>query len=149
MKVKQVYANDTLVGEAATWAAVYLLLSEKGVSFVGAPDAAEGPAAFFLRGEVAKPDSSRSKLEIGTPQGMPPIHSVACERARAITRGLIKTERSAGNPQLDSGMLRLECLRGGYYWISLDGRHVLRGKSHSEAADLDPKFIEVMERAGR
>jgi len=56
MKTKAVYVNDTLVGEAVTWAAVYKLLT-----------------------------------------------------------GLINTERAARGLQLKLGMLRLQCLSGGYY----------------------------------
>lgn len=47
-------------------------------------------------------------------------------------------------------MLRLECHSGDdYYWIALDGGRLLRGKSVFEADDLQPKFIDAMERAGR
>jgi hypothetical protein len=46
-------------------------------------------------------------------------------------------------------MLKLECMSGGYYWISLDGHRLLRGDSIWEEADeLQPKFIDGMERAG-
>jgi len=46
-------------------------------------------------------------------------------------------------------MLRLKCRTGGYYWITLDGRRLLRGKSPDTSDELQPKFSEAMERAGR
>jgi len=46
-------------------------------------------------------------------------------------------------------MLKLECTKGGYYWISLDGSRVLRGKAIFDAEELQPKFADAMERAGR
>ena len=47
-------------------------------------------------------------------------------------------------------MLRLECHRGDdYYWIALDGSRLLRGKWLPEADELQPKFIDAMERVGR
>lgn len=146
MKVKQVYVNNTLVGEAATWAAVYLLLSEKGVGFVGVPNAAEGPDAFFLRGEAAKPEPSNPDPDRAA-QARAPRHPDISERAKAIAQGLINTAR-ARSPHLDSGLLRLECLKGGHYWISFSGDQVLRGSSHFEAHELQRKFIDDMERAG-
>lgn len=42
--LKKVYVNDTLVGEASTWAEVWKLVKAKNVQFVGKPGAAEGPA---------------------------------------------------------------------------------------------------------
>ena len=50
---------------------------------------------------------------------------------------------------MDHGKLRIKCHTGGYYWISADGRQVLRGKLLSGADELQPKFIDAMERAGR
>ena len=70
-------------------------------------------------------------------------------RARAIAEGLIRTKRAHYHGVFDQGMLRLACRKGGYYWISLDGSRVLRGKMLFEAEELQPKFIEAMERAGR
>ena len=46
-------------------------------------------------------------------------------------------------------MLRLGCRNGGSYWVTLDGRRVFRGKALFEAAELQPKFGDAMERAGR
>jgi hypothetical protein len=51
---------------------------------------------------------------------------------------------------LDQGMIRLEGMIGGYYWISFDGSRVLRGADvWEDAEELQPKFIDAMERAGR
>ena len=45
---------------------------------------------------------------------------------------------------------RQAAVRGGdYYWIALDGSQLLRGKLLSEADELQPKFIDAVERAGR
>ena len=70
-------------------------------------------------------------------------------RATTIARGLIATRRAAGIIAMDNGTLRIRCRAGGYYWISLDGRRVLRGKMLFEADELQPKFSDAMERAGR
>jgi hypothetical protein len=70
-------------------------------------------------------------------------------RAKAIAEGLIRTERAGRHGVIDQGTLKLECTKGGYYWISLDGSRVLRGKVIFEADELQPKFIDAMERAGR
>jgi hypothetical protein len=70
-------------------------------------------------------------------------------RATSIVRGLIKTERAAGIMSLEYGMLQLKCRSGGYYWITLDGGQVRRGKTLFKADELQPKFIDAMERAGR
>ena len=46
-------------------------------------------------------------------------------------------------------MLRLKCKSGsGYYWVSLDGGRLLRGMTPFEAEELQPKFIDAMERTG-
>jgi hypothetical protein len=70
-------------------------------------------------------------------------------RATSIARGLIRTERAAGVIKPHQGMLRLECHGGGFYWISLDGGRLLRGAAVWEAEELQPKFIDAMEGAGR
>ncbi len=64
---------------------------------------------------------------------------VISERAKAIAQGLINSDRVRHKGVFDQGMVRLECVRGGYYWISLNGASV----------ELQPKFIEAMEWAGR
>ena len=70
-------------------------------------------------------------------------------RARAIAEGLIRTGRAGKHGVYDHGMLRLECLAGGFYWISLDGSRVLRGAKLFDAEELQPKFADAIERAGR
>jgi hypothetical protein len=85
------------------------------VSFVGTPDAAEGPSTFFLRGEVEKSDQSIQRIHIEATRAMTPTDAGASARAKAIARGLINTERAATGLQLKNGMLRLECLSGSYY----------------------------------
>jgi hypothetical protein len=42
----------------------------------------------------------------------------------------------------------LACKAGGFYWISFDGRRVLRGFSYSAAEKLQPGFVAAMEHAG-
>jgi len=69
-------------------------------------------------------------------------------RATSIARGLMRTERAAGIIKLHQRMLRLECHGGGFYWISPDGGRLLRGAALWEAEELQPKFIDAMERAG-
>jgi hypothetical protein len=70
-------------------------------------------------------------------------------RATAIASGLVRTERAAPGSKFDHGLLRLECFAGGFYWISLDGSRILRGIQLIDAEELQPKFIDAMERAGR
>ena len=50
---KQVYVNDTLVGEARTWDEVRKLLDDKGVCLFGELGAAEGPTAFFVKRHIS------------------------------------------------------------------------------------------------
>ena len=145
MKAKGVYINNTLIGEAATWAAAYMLVSQKDISFVGTPEAAEGPTAFFLQGMLTPSDPSKSKFDA---QPLAPRPIDVSEATKAIAQGLIISGR-ARSPQFDGGMLRLECLSGGFYWISFEGRRVLRGKLLLEADELQRRFIDDMERAGR
>ena len=79
-----------------------------------------------------------------------PLNDTAIStRARAIAEGLIRTRRAGYSGVIDQGMLKLECTKGGYYWISLDGSRVLRGSTIFEADELQRKFIDAMERAGR
>ena len=70
------------------------------------------------------------------------------QRASTIARGLIRTRRAASIINVDHGMLRLGCRTGGWYWVSADGRRVLRGKVLFEADELQPKFADAMARAG-
>jgi hypothetical protein len=71
------------------------------------------------------------------------------ERAAAVTRGLVRSGRAAKDIRYEEGMLRLQCLSSGFYWISLDGSQVLRGSTLTEADELQAKFRDAMERAGR
>ena len=146
MKRKNVYVNEKMIGEGGTWGSVHQLLSERGITFVNAPTAVEGPDAFFMRGEVANSDPSKPAVDSGA-QSLAAMHPGISERAAAIAQGLVNTGR-AKCPQPDKGMLRLECLDGGFYWISSSGDQVLRGSSQSEADELRRKIIDDMERAG-
>ena len=70
-------------------------------------------------------------------------------RATMIARGLLATKRAVGIISMDHDRLRLKCRVGGYYWIDLDGRRVLRGMLLSGAEELQSKFVDAMERVGR
>jgi hypothetical protein len=70
-------------------------------------------------------------------------------RARAIAKGLIRTKRAGSHGVVDQGILRLECLKGGFYWISLDGKGLLRGARLQGASELQATFLDTMERAAR
>jgi hypothetical protein len=70
-------------------------------------------------------------------------------RAKAIAEGLIRTDRAGRHGVIDQGMLKLECTKGGYYWVSFDGSRVVRGARLPTADELQPKFTDAMERAGR
>jgi hypothetical protein len=70
-------------------------------------------------------------------------------RASSIARGLLRTERAVGVIRVEYDMLRLRCRSGGKYWIEIDGGRVFRGKTFLKAEELQPKFIDAMERAGR
>jgi len=146
MRVKQVHVNGAVIGEAQTWPDVEKLLREKNVQFDGEPTAVEGPAAFFLHGTLAI-----SQLRDGNSPAYEakPDEPVMSERAAAIARGLVRTERAAKGIGSDQGMLRLQCLSGGFYWISPDGSDVLRGSTLVAADELQAKFRDAMERAGR
>ena len=73
---------------------------------------------------------------------------VPSERAHSIAAGLIRTERAAAGGKLVHGMLRLESFENGYYWISADGRRLMRGSSLVGAEELQPSFADAMVRAG-
>jgi len=78
-----------------------------------------------------------------------PNEAEISSRASMIARGLLTTKRAVGIICMDHGMLRIKCIHGGYYWISADGHRLRRGMLLSRADDLQPKFIDAMERAGR
>jgi hypothetical protein len=77
-----------------------------------------------------------------------PTEQLISPRAKAIAQGLIRTDRAETHGVYDRGMLRLECLSGGFYWIALNGSRLLRGARLPTAEELQPKFIEAMARAG-
>jgi hypothetical protein len=70
-------------------------------------------------------------------------------RARAIVEGLFRTKRAGLRRSFDEGMVRISCKKGGFYWISLDGARLLYGRTFLRAEELQPKFVDSMERAGR
>jgi hypothetical protein len=76
------------------------------------------------------------------------VEPAISDRANMIARGLIRTKRAASIISVDHGMLRLSCRSGGYYWITLDGRRIVRGKVLFDADELQPKFSDAMARAG-
>ena len=78
-----------------------------------------------------------------------PIEFPISSRARAIAEGLIRTDRAGRHGVIDRGMLKLECTKGGYYWISLNGSRLLRGTGPQGASELQATFLDAMERAGR
>jgi hypothetical protein len=145
MLIKQVYVNDAVIGEAQTWPDVENLLREKNVQFEGKPSAVEGPAAFFLQGTLAITEQRERNKAAQVEPGEPAMS----ERAAAIARGLVRTGRAAKGIGPGQGMVRLQCLNGGFYWISLDGSEVLRGSTLMAADELQAKFRDAMERAGR
>ena len=50
MQRKKVYIDDCLIGEAATWREVHMLVRACGIVFINEPRGAEGPSAFYLTG---------------------------------------------------------------------------------------------------
>ena len=80
---------------------------------------------------------------------MTPADTAVSPRATSIARGLLLTERAFGVISVEYGMLRLRCRSGGNYWIEIDSGRTYRGKTFLNAEELQPKFIDAMERAGR
>jgi hypothetical protein len=96
--------------------------------------------------------SALARLTLSAARGRAAAAPAAPEisvRAKAIAKELIRTERAAPGPKLDYGLLRLERFDDGFYWISLDGTRLLRGPTLLDAEELQPKFIDDMERTGR
>ena len=88
-------------------------------------------------------------IALGPCPGAAPItEELPSRRANLIAKGLVRTERAAPGAKLDCGFLWLECFAGGFYWVSLNGRRLLRGSTLEEAEELQPKFAAAMERAG-
>ena len=69
------------------------------------------------------------------------------ERALAIARGLIRTQRSSDVNAVE-GYLRLPSGEDEFYWISFDGSHLLRGHRREFAEELQPGFTDAMARVG-
>ena len=65
MQVKHIYLNDTLVGQASTWAEVNALLRAKGVRFLEKPAAAEGPTGFYMQAVLPRPLACPAKADDG------------------------------------------------------------------------------------
>jgi hypothetical protein len=76
-------------------------------------------------------------MSLGTPS----------ERAFAIARGLIRTQRSS-EVEVAEGYLRLPAGQDDSYWISFDASHLLRGHWREFAEELQRGFIDAMARAG-
>ena len=68
-------------------------------------------------------------------------------RAQAIANGLMRTGRAA-NPLHTRGFICLHTAGAHRYWVSNDGRRVLRGRELAEADELQDGFIDAMARAG-
>lgn len=78
---------------------------------------------------------------------MPAAESVISSRAKAIAQGLIRTGRAVSTEQA-GGFIRLQCKAGGFYWISGNGRRLMRGTGFRGADELQKRFADTMERAG-
>ena len=50
MQRKRVFIDDCLIGEAATWREVHVLVKARGIFFINGPRGAEGPSGFYLTG---------------------------------------------------------------------------------------------------
>ncbi len=71
----------------------------------------------------------------------------ASERAKAMADGLIRTGR-ARDCRAIPGHLELRAKRGGFYWITADGEHLLHGDDLDSALELQPNFAQAMARLG-
>ena len=66
MQRKNVYIDDCLIGEAATWGEVYALIKSRGIFFISRPRGAEGPSAFHVTGTpVERPPSALQRPAVG------------------------------------------------------------------------------------
>ena len=100
----------------------------------------------WVRNEGRRSFRTSAQIE---PMTTGPKEADISARATMIARGLLVTKRAVGVIAMEGGNLRLKCRTGGYYWIAPDGHQVLRGELLSRADELQPKFIDAMERAGR
>ena len=69
--------------------------------------------------------------------------------ARAIADGLIGSGRAEAQECLAGDVLRLECRRGGYYWIGFSGSDLLHGPTLRDAEPLQSTFVAAMAAVGR
>ena len=66
MQRKNVYIDDCLIGEAATWGEVHALTKVRGILFINGPRGAEGPSGFYLAATpVERPHSALQRPAIG------------------------------------------------------------------------------------
>ncbi len=75
------------------------------------------------------------------------IGKIPSERALAIARGLIRTQRSSEVNTVEV-YLHLPSGDDEFYWISFDGSHLLRGHWRDLAEELQPGFTNAMARVG-
>ena len=54
MQRKNVYIDDCLIGESATWGEVHTLMKSRGIFFINRPRGAEGPSGFYLTGTAVE-----------------------------------------------------------------------------------------------
>ena len=94
-------------------------------------------------------EHSIARAHAATAMTTTPTEPAIYGRARVIAEGLFRTKRAGRHGVVDRGMVKLERTKGGFYWISLDGSRVFRGVQPFNADELQPKFIDAMERAGR
>jgi hypothetical protein len=84
---------------------------------------------------------------------------VAGERRRTISlaayagigtrlTGLIRSGRASSAEPVDA-YIRLTGKTRDHYFVAHDGSEVLRGETIEEADELQPGFVDAMERAGR
>jgi hypothetical protein len=66
MQRKNVYIDDCLIGEAATWGEVHTLMKSRGIFFINRPSGAEGPSGFYVTGlPVECPHSALQRPAVG------------------------------------------------------------------------------------
>jgi hypothetical protein len=73
------------------------------------------------------------------------------DRAVHIARGLRATGRAVsrrGSFEVDRRYVRLDRVRGAYYWLALDGSRLMRGEEIDDLDELQPSFVDAMARAG-
>lgn len=75
------------------------------------------------------------------------LASHASAKAWAIATGLVNTGRGV-TPVAVRGYICVRSARAGYYWISNTGDRLLYGLGIDSAVDLQPGFVESMERSG-